>query len=181
MRYKIQEKSNKVAGIILIPLVIFLVAHFLLTAGIGYDSFNAQILLKSEIKDSPEVIKIANDIKELCKDEGYFYDSCLTGETYLFVMNNITYKSDTLVENIFQLNNSVEHTLKYGGDCENQAILAIDILKTLNRTNLYLVFQEPIEGSSAHICWMTNDYGPKFYNCMGPGENLRVRSVHKVV
>ena len=126
------------------------------------------ISLSQNIKDYPELKQLALEIVKPCQD----YDRdlkyhCMYRMVADFVERNITYVPDSFLEEVLMLNNDPLHTLRYGGDCENKAILAIDLLKQLGFKNLYFVFQDdPDPFKTDHMCYMVYDMG-RFvtYNC----------------
>lgn len=192
IEFVFNKRGTKTDYLVFITLLIA-IAYIFLTFNIAKDYATVKLYMEPEIKDSKEVRQIADYIDKECKDElkqhseyqryrKSFYSWCINAEVESFILNNITLKDDNWLEDVFMLNNSINHTLKYGGDCENQAILALDILKALNQTNLYFVLQEPVGNyTSYHVCWMAYYDGyPSFYNCGSLSEGLRVTSVHRV-
>jgi len=92
---------------------------------------------------------------------------CVMNRIWYFVTRNISYEKDTFFENYLNLNNSVYQTLgERKGDCENKAILALSLLKSLGADNLYIVVEKD------HTCWARKERRDviRFYNCNLDGE-----------
>lgn len=118
------------------------------------------------VRAYPEIEEIAEEIKGMSDDVFMQYF-----QVYRFVKNNITYKIDDNAEEEYSTNDPL-YTLEYGGDCENQAILALSIIKAMGNDNTYMVMQPN------HICWgawVGNSF--RLYNCDPDSTILEMRKV----
>lgn len=79
--------------------------------------------MANDVKDTPIIKQLSIDITKSCSNV-----SCKFNAIASWVDENIEYRKDTPLENFFQLNNNIEYTLKYGGDCEAKIITLIDVL-----------------------------------------------------
>jgi len=126
----------------------FLLASIIIFSSKSISNDIVTYILFLNIRDHPEVASIAESIRQKCLfNKIYISEECLFYEVENFIFENVSYRKDTIIEETFKIHKDPLYTLKYGGDCEGMAILAIDILKSLGRKNLYLVRQDQ------HICW----------------------------
>lgn len=117
------------------------------------------------IEVSNDIREIALQIHEKCELEDTPF--CVEYNIQEFVNTNIGYESDSILQQTLGMDNNVDYTLRNGGDCENQAILALSLLKALNVSKIYFVLQVgDAVISGRHACWMVQkDFDYRFYNC----------------
>jgi len=126
------------------------------------ESVGASILKQAidSAVNSERIGEIANEIKARCS---YWRDKkqCYIRETFNWVNKNVNYTNDDFFEQLFWLNNEPEYTLEHGNDCEGKAALVVAILKRLNVTNIYLVFEDN------HVCLLVRETEKNFksFNC----------------
>lgn len=119
-------------------------------------------IFKSEVRDTPETMRIVREISRLCENRTN-RRSCLINEVENFIISNVTRKDDNSIETLFHLNNSIDHTLEYGNDCEGIAILTADLFKQLQFEDIYLI--EQVSSSyDIHICVLLLNEGITFCN-----------------
>ncbi len=170
----ISRNKSKIVHSILIFLILYISYTIFFIEKMVYET--KLIVISNDIVDEPLVKKIAEEIKMKCDSSiagtettelNLLKKQCQADEVLFFILKNITYKSDNFFEDVLLLNNKPSYTTEHGGDCENQAVLALDILKTLNFKNIYLVYQK-INMTTSHACWMilTPNQDFKTYNCM---------------
>ncbi len=163
----ISKSTRAVVYMIGVAVAIFYV-HILL---VGFPVYKLWWVAQS-IETTAETELIAQQILQTCSNMTD-WERCEASFVMQFVMVNVTYKKDELLEEYLLMDNGPKETLEKGGDCENQAILMISILKSIgSKERTYLVSQE--NSISGHICVMvthqmkgTSTYYNQFYNCDG--------------
>jgi len=130
-------------------------------------------LIKSEMRDSPLLEEVAEIVRERC--EGYEpRDLCYVTEAFDWVEENIKYRHDSWLEELFFLNNDVNYTYRNGNDCEGRAVFLADLLKHLNVSKVYIALQG---GDVLHACVLVDRGGFLLaLNCHG-GDYIYVERV----
>jgi len=138
---------------------------------------------EKQIKYNPLVKEIAYNIsKDVIKRVGH----CENYHWYCFIeaseyVSHIPYRKDySFLDSILCRNKDVAYTLSRGGDCENKAILFINIMEQLGIKNNYFVFQKKRGEEEYHLCVLSVvDGSYRFFNCIPTYDIIGIKKVKK--
>ncbi len=154
---------------------ICIIGLFISSALLASSLFSTWLILSSnqyiditvrEVSADQSLADVARNVSGQCQSKG-----CIFAAIEYFVIEKVPYLPDGEGALSVISGNDPWTTLERGGDCENKAILALSLLKSLGETDLYLVFERD------HACWLGKPHGYyQFYGCNG-GELMEVRKV----
>jgi hypothetical protein len=95
-----------------------------------------------------QITSYAEKIKATCNK--WSSSDCYALETKTLA-ENIRYRDDSWFDNVFQLNNDVNYTLKNGNDCDGIAVFGASLLHELGVRNIYVIEENSNGTRTDHV------------------------------
>jgi len=163
-------------AVAILIIIIYLNINPIILNGLSSLCYERQIRYNPLVKEI--AYNISKEVNErIIKGMGYYENY----HWYCFIeateyVNSIPYKEDSFFDSILCRNKDVDYTLSKGGDCENRAILFINIMEQLGVKDNYFVFQR--RGKEYHLCVLSvvdNSY--EFFDCFEDYDIIGIKKV----